>query len=138
MVFVMAEVFIHFQFYNLYFICTLQLQSLIRECISAEPSSRPDIHYVYGVAQEMHSRRMLRHPVTLHPPSTVSIRGVPLQSTSSYKSSSVELSVHETRELPSASFLSQFFQIYNIFLIYSHIQSVLKAPSPPNHLNFCV
>lgn len=88
------------------YVGTLQMQSLIRECISADPSSRPDIHYVFGVAQDMHSRSMLRHPVARHPPSTVSIRGVPLHSTLAYTSSSVELSVQETRELPSASFLS--------------------------------
>lgn len=93
--------FINLQFYYINVLAfTLQMQSLIRECISADPSSRPDIHYVYGVAQDMHSRRMFKHPVALHPPSTVSIRGVPLHSTLAYTSSSVELSVQETRELP--------------------------------------
>lgn len=97
------QLFINLQFYYInVFAFTLQMQSLIRECISADPSSRPDIHYVYGVAQDMHSRRMFKHPVALHPPSTVSIRRVPLRlhSTLAYTSSSVELSVQETRELP--------------------------------------
>jgi hypothetical protein len=33
-----------------------KLRDVVRVCINAEASRRPDINYVYGVAREMHSR----------------------------------------------------------------------------------
>ncbi|XP_054282945.1 serine/threonine-protein kinase Nek7-like [Macrosteles quadrilineatus] len=65
---------------------SMQMQKLIKECITADPSRRPDISHVHGVAQTMHEKNIFRHPAAPHslPPSSVSIRRV-LQSRCSNK-----------------------------------------------------
>ncbi|XP_046675520.1 serine/threonine-protein kinase Nek7-like [Homalodisca vitripennis] len=59
-----------------------QMQKLIGECISADPSARPNIQHVHRVAREMHELKVLRHPPPPlpHTPSSVSIRRVPAHS----------------------------------------------------------